>query len=257
MNVSGIKVAIIGDSHTQTMPGIELAKLLTSAGARVTNIGIGATSVPQWIADPTCQPTRGGCVQPPKNKIVRVADEVAKAGGFDLVIVSLGTNDGANASAAGRPKGIDADAWPAKVASAAKRVASNMFFMGPPKMRGNVKHYTDANIKPYFDAAKNFFGNAAIDGYGPTAAYAATEGDGVHYYGTGGKKWAKVVFDAVTTRAPYSLSATVAPAPPAPPEPVSPVNPVAPPVDVKPSSPPVILLAVAAIAAIVLVMRRR
>ena len=205
MKIAGLKIAIVGDSHTQTKAGLELVRLLEAEGATVTNLGIGATAAPQWLKTPVCQPKAGGCVKPPKNRIIDLDAEVQKAGGFDLVIVSLGTNDGANASAAGNPGGVKAGSFPQQIAAIMQRVAPLGFYMGPPKMRGTVKHYADANIQPYFDAAEGAFGGAAINGYNVTASYAAKDGDGVHYYGSGAKAWAKAVATAILSRDPYAV----------------------------------------------------
>jgi lysophospholipase L1-like esterase len=216
MNIKGLKIAVIGDSQTQFGLGQELVPMLQAAGAKVTNLGVGGTSADQWVNKVVCFPGKGpnGCkVSDPGMhgasalKQYDLDAEVAKAGGFDLVIVSLGSNDGANASAAKRPGGVDADKFVPKLLSALKRVAPRAFFIGPGAVRGNVKHYEDANIQPYYAAVAKVMGDAAIHSYPVVKPFAndASQGDGVHFFkgSAAAKAWAKAVLDAVMTRQPY------------------------------------------------------
>ena len=216
MNIKGIKIAVIGDSQTQFGLGQELVPMLRAAGAEVTNLGIGGTSADQWVKKIVCFPGKGpnGCkvADPGMHgasalKQYDLDAEVAKAGGFDLVIVSLGSNDGANASAAKRPGGVDAAAFVPKLLAIMKRVAPRAFYIGPGPKRGNVKHYEDANIQPYYVAVAKVMGDAAIHSYPVVKPYIndASQGDGVHFFkgSAAAKAWAKAVFDAVMTRQPY------------------------------------------------------
>lgn len=201
MDVRGLRIVIIGDSHTQTGLGGELVPLLEAAGAKVTNVGIGGTSVEQWLRPVACFPgkDKDGCKADTKR--TRIAD----VGQFDLVIVSLGTNDGANAAAGGKPNGSFAGPWVPKLIQAASRLAPRMFYVGPPAMRGTQPHYTDANIQPYFEAARAVLGGAAIDSYTVTKPFVATSGDGVHLSkgSQAAKQWARAAFDAITAKQPY------------------------------------------------------
>lgn len=213
MNVTGLKIVILGDSHTQTALGKGLEKALTAAGAKVTNVGIGGTSAEQWLKPVTCFPgkDKDGCK--PDSKRTRLGE----LGPFDLAIISLGTNDGANASADGRPNGIDASKFPEQLLKVAARAAPLLFYVGPPALRGAPmppgksgkrpkQHYTDANVQPYFDAVRNVIGEAAIDSFQATRPFVSADGDGVHFYSSktgGGKAWVDAVMSAILARTPY------------------------------------------------------
>jgi lysophospholipase L1-like esterase len=218
MNIKGLKIAVIGDSQTQFGLGQELVPMLQAAGAKVTNLGVGGTSADQWVKKVVCFPGNGpnGCkVSDPGMhgasalKQYDLDAEVAKAGGFDLVIVSLGSNDGANASAAKRPGGVDADKFVPKLLSIMKRVAPLAFYIGPGAKRGNVKHYEDANIQPYYAAVAKVMGGAAIHSYPVVKPFIddPKQGDGVHFFkgSAAAKAWARAVLDAVMTREPYRV----------------------------------------------------
>ena len=186
MNIKGLKIALVGSSSMLTTYK-SLESALKKEGALVTNLGVGGTSAEQWLRDVVCFPGKDpeGCKQGVPR--INVAAELAKVGGkFDLVIGQLGTNDGANASAAKQPNGVNAGAWPPRMLYLMSRFADKGFYIMPSALRGTAtdavgKHYKDANVRPYGLAMKDRIGNAAFDPYPISAKYIATEGDGVHF----------------------------------------------------------------------------
>lgn len=191
---------IIGDSHVE--PGGSfapaLAKLLQAQGYIVTIAGVGSSNGFMWATRQiVCRPDHSRCV-----------DQSTLPHSPDLLVVSLGTNDAANAAAGGRSvTQAVADIKKAISQYDAKRV----FWIGPPATRdGAVQYYTNAAIAAFYDAA----GPIIYDSRPATlAAVRAGQGDGVHLYGAGAQTWANAVAEAIrgmtSTLAKVVLGASV------------------------------------------------
>jgi len=177
---------IIGDSHVEPVGafGPDLAKLLQAQGYIVTVAGVGSSNGLMWATRQTvCRPDNSWCV-----------DQSKLPHSPDLLIVSLGTNDAANAAAGGR-------SVTQAVADIKKAIASynakQTFWIGPPATRGNVPYYTNAAVAAFYKAA----GSAVFDSRPATqAAVNAGQGDGVHLYGAGAQTWASAVAKAISSQ---------------------------------------------------------
>lgn len=184
---------IIGDSHvdpTNGMPfGQELTSLLLAQGYDVWLNGVGASNAHMWATtNPVCNNT-GRCVNKsdlPKNP--------------DLLLVSLGTNDAANAAAGGQSVA-------AAVADLQKTIGSfapkSSIWIGPPWMRETVAYYTNDAMAKLYDAAAA--ANVPIFDSRPATQQAvqAGSGDGVHLGEAGAKIWAAAVMQSAKKSFPW------------------------------------------------------
>lgn len=176
---------IIGDSHVEPVGafGPDLAKLLAAQGYTVTVAGVGSSNGMMWATRRVvCRPDGSWCV-----------DQSTLPRSPDLLVVSLGTNDAANAAAGGRPV--------AQAVADIKKVlasydAKHTFWIGPPATRDNVPYYTNAAVEAFYRAA----GGAVFDSRPATRdAVNAGQGDGVHLYGAGAQTWASAVAREIQT----------------------------------------------------------
>jgi lysophospholipase L1-like esterase len=187
---------IIGDSHVEPVGalGPDLAKLLQAQGYSVTVAGVGSSNGLMWATKQVvCRPDNSWCV-----------DQSKLPHSPDLLVVSLGTNDVANAAAGGRSVAQ-------AVADIKKAIASynakQTFWIGPPATRDNVKYYTNAAVAAFYKAA----GSAAFDSRPATqAAVNAGQGDGVHLYGVGAQTWANAIASAIKSGGTSSLITKIA-----------------------------------------------
>ena len=186
--IAGRRVIILGDSHVDGSTfGKSLEKMLAANGASVTRYGWGGSAARTWIAGQ------------PIFKKQYTLEQVRSAGPFDIAIVSLGTNDGANAGVNTQDAGAlsrEAD----KSISQIKQVmdatgAPIVWWVEPPRMGDRVKHYTNYNIDFVRKAGRSAFGSRSID----STVVGTPDGDGVHLGGRGGQAWAQVVHDRVTS----------------------------------------------------------
>lgn len=182
MKVEGRKVAILGDSHVDgSVMGKELEKLLTAGGATVQRFGWGGSAARTWLAG-----------KPMLGKQFTV-EQVKNKGPYDIVIISLGTNDGANAGVGTQDAArLKADA--ATAVAGIKKIADTIgggvtFWIEPPPMLDRVKHYTNYNINFVREAGREVFGPKSID----STRIGTPDGDGVHPGGRAGKVWAELV----------------------------------------------------------------
>lgn len=174
---------IIGDSHVEPVGafGPDLAKLLQAKGYSVTVAGVGSSNGMMWATKQVvCRPDKSWCV-----------DQSKLPHSPDLLVVSLGTNDAANAAAGGRSVSQS-------VADIKKTISSynakQVLWIGPPATRDNVKFYTNAAVAAFYNAA----GSAVFDSRPATqAAVNAGQGDGVHLYGAGAQTWANAAIAAI------------------------------------------------------------
>jgi lysophospholipase L1-like esterase len=191
---------IIGDSHVDPSAhaafGQDLAALLIAQGYVVTQAGVGATSARMWATqNPVCN-QNGRCVN--KQSLPQRPD---------LLVISLGTNDAANAQAGG-----------ASVASAVadvERVVQQLapkraFWVGPPWMRGNVAFYTPAGVDAFYNAADN----SSLDIFDSRSvtqqAVMGGSGDGVHLTGAGAQQWANAVANKIKSTSTSATAVKVA-----------------------------------------------
>lgn len=151
----------------------------------MTVAGVGATNAYQWATQGTvCRPDRSRCIeqrQVPHNP--------------DLLVISLGTNDAANAAAGGRSVSTVPQAIKQIVGSYDPRF---WMWIGPPATRdGSVPYYTNAGISQLYSAAKAA-GVAIFDSRAATSVMvAAGSGDGVHLGPAGAQVWAAAVAAAL------------------------------------------------------------
>jgi hypothetical protein len=200
MDLSGKRILLTGDSHMEWSPfGSKLEAKLKAAGARVSRLAIGGSAAYQWASGkPVCRTISG------QKKCLSAADLKA-AGPFDIAIISLGTNDGANASAAKTDLAAAAAVAVADIKKLATAIgADQTWLVGPPTMGENDKkvtkdrsipHYTNRNMEFVYAAAAPVFGSLLIDSR--AANPGAPDGDGVHVGKASGEKWAQLVFDRV------------------------------------------------------------
>jgi hypothetical protein len=91
MDFSGKRIVIIGDSHVDASTfGRVLESTLRERGANVTRFGWGSSAARTWLAGKPISTT-------PKWYTLA---QVNQSGPYDLALVCLGTNDGANSEAA-------------------------------------------------------------------------------------------------------------------------------------------------------------
>jgi len=174
---------IVGDSHVDwTAFAKALNTKVAALGYEVTNAGIGATSARSWLKDKTCRPKKDKCVK---------VSHLQKTGPWDLVLISLGTNDAANANKAG----VDAGA---KTAERVKKLAAKLggrrtIWILPPVLRGNKKWYTSKAVKTVYthapESGLELFNSLPVT----QEVITKKSGDGIHPGSSVGKKWAQAV----------------------------------------------------------------
>lgn len=182
---------IIGDSHVDPsggMPfGAALKARLEQLGFTVTQAGVGATNAHQWATQTNVCNNVGRCV-----------NQTNVPHKPDLLVISLGTNDAANALAGGPSMATSV----ADVQRIIKQYApSDVFWVGPPATRQGTAYtyYTNAGVAKYYDAARAA-GASIFDSRPVTKPFVdAGSGDGVHLGPQGGTAWADAVIKAMTT----------------------------------------------------------
>lgn len=187
MTLAGKRILLTGDSHMEwSQFGVKLDQLLNAAGARVTRMAIGGSSAQQWASGkPVCRTMNG-------NKLCYSPAELRAAGPFDLVVVSLGTNDAANASAANADRTRAAEKAADDLEKFMASIGASAFVVvGPPVMPDRIAHYTNANMAPLVDVFARRFGARFID----SRPVPRIDGDAAHVGRKGGEAWSKYVFD--------------------------------------------------------------
>lgn len=182
---------IIGDSHVDPsggMPfGANLKKRLEQQGYVVTQAGVGATNAHQWAHQANVCNNVGRCV-----------DQHTLPHQPDLLVISLGTNDAANALAGGQSMATSV----ADVQRIIQQYApSQAFWVGPPATRQGTAYtyYTNAGVAQYY-AAADAAGASIFDSRPVTKPFVdAGSGDGVHLGAQGGAAWADAVVNAITS----------------------------------------------------------
>lgn len=182
---------IIGDSMVDNSPlAKRLGDLLTADGYQVTQAGLGATSTGSWDDQDVVK------------RAHKTVDTGALPKGVDLLIVSLGTNDAANANRAGGDLAK-------KAAGAAGRIvkiagiyqAKRTVWVLPPWLRGNVAWYTQPAAEFIYAAAPAVQGQQGVELFDSRpvtkADVLAGSGDGVHPGAKLQRKWADAVHAAI------------------------------------------------------------
>lgn len=187
MTFAGKRILLTGDSHMDWSPfGVNLDRLLREAGATVVRMAIGGSAAKQWASGKQVCRTIAG------NKVCFSAADLRAAGPFDLVVVSLGTNDAANASAANADRTRAAEQAATDVETFMGLLGSPRFVVvGPPTLGDRLNHYTNANMTPLVDVFARRFSGRFID----SRSVPLVDGDGVHFGRKGGEAWAKFVVD--------------------------------------------------------------
>ena len=185
---------IIGDSHVDPsggMPfGLALKARLEQMGYTVVQAGVGATNAHQWSHQ-----------QSVCNNVGRCVDQGTLPHQPDLLVISLGTNDAANALAGGQSMATAV----ADVGLLEKQYgASQTFWVGPPATREGTSYpyYTSSGVSQFYDAAHAAW-MSIFDSRPATKPFVdAGSGDGVHLGPQGGAAWADAVASAISWRRP-------------------------------------------------------
>lgn len=183
---------IIGDSHVEPASPFAqaLATRLRAQGFMVTTAGVGSSNASMWANQPiVCRP--GRCV------------DQSQLPQPDLLVVSLGTNDAANAAAGGAA----VTTVPPEIKRIVARYAPNKWiWVGPPATRDNVPYYTNAGVAQFYAAARAA-GVSIFDSRPSTrAAVLSGSGDGVHLGPQGAEVWAEAVSRAISTTAQIKIA---------------------------------------------------
>jgi len=176
----GKRICILGDSHIASQFGISLEKKLRAAGFTVNRFGVGGSSAASWLER---------------------LSKVVKNGPYDVAIICLGTNDGANAHVISRDPerlAIMARKSAANIREIASKVGAQItFWIGPPKMSGLASnpHYQPYAMDHIYDAVTPIFPNTTFDSRNVDTSL----GDHVHVYGATADNWAEEVANFVST----------------------------------------------------------
>jgi hypothetical protein len=182
MSLAGKRVLLVGDSHTVGTYGSALEAMLKAAGATVQRIAHVGARAADYLG---------------KGKY---AAELARAKGpFDIAIVSLGTND-----AAFLPTNRDKLAGQMQAILAASK-APTTWWVGAPSFHPKAASTYNAafakwnltdRAKVVWDNVSRVFGDRAIDARDPTLAFVNPKD--IHLGTSGGRAWAKHVFQSIT-----------------------------------------------------------
>lgn len=187
-----MKVLLLGDSHTVGSYGQSLAKLFKDAGASVTVIANVGASAGNYLP--------GGKYE------AQVPSRVSDPLGFDVAVITLGTNDAAAsdsvspATSAKRFKALS-DALP----------STNVWYVGPPAFSDNAaRTYNpifagpgkDLNTRAaaVLNEAFKLFGSHTIDSRRATQPFVSQKD--IHLGPQGGAAWAQEVFKKVMAKVP-------------------------------------------------------
>ena len=179
-------VLLLGDSHTYGTYGSALEAIFKRAGWDVTRVGWVGASAGNYLKGNYRTLGMGGAGD----------FEAAKAGRYDLAVVTLGTNDAAGAGSRGASDAA------AKIKQVADQInASKLVWVGPPAFSDNAartynksfaKEDLNTRAAALWAAGSKLFKNA-ID---PRAATAGvTLQKDIHFDAAGGARWAQFVFD--------------------------------------------------------------
>ena len=181
-----MRVLLLGDSHTVGGYGGELARLFQSAGASVVRLAHVGANAGDYLTG-------------------KYASEYNALRGtpFDLVVLTLGTNDAAASDYISPSKTAD------RIKALAEGLTSrSTWYVGPPAFSNNAaRTYNkvfateDLNSRAarVFNAVRSIFGDRAIDPRPATAPF--VKQTDIHLGQQGGAAWAKAVFDRIAAGA--------------------------------------------------------
>lgn len=187
-----MNVLLLGDSHTVGSYGQSLAKLFKDTGASVTVVAnVGANA---------------GNYLPGGKYAAQVPSRASNPLGFDIAIITLGTNDAAASD----------NVSPATSADRLKQLAdklpsSNVWYVGPPAFSDTAaRTYNSAFAGPGKDLntraaallseAFQRFGSKTIDSRRATQPFVSNRD--IHLGPQGGAAWAQDVFKKTTAQVP-------------------------------------------------------
>jgi len=181
------KALIVGDSHVDWGHfGKELAAQLRTLGYAVTKAGVGGTSARSWAKPRVCTPNKKRCL-----------DVAPLRGAWDLVLISLGTNDAANANRAGGGEARFRETASRVDALARTLGGKRTVWILPPTLRGNVSWYTQAAADSLYAQAHRAREVVPFDSRPSTREVVTRKsGDGVHPGLVVSRKWASAVTKA-------------------------------------------------------------
>jgi hypothetical protein len=189
-------ILLLGDSHTHGSYGKALEKLFKAAGWRVTRVGWVSARADHYLTGGWKKLTLGG-----------TGDwDAAKGKHYDVAVVSLATNDAANIPTNGK-----ADAAAGKIVELIDTIdADTIWWVGPPAFDPSIartynKAFKDDDLNARADrlwTAASSKVSRAIDPRKATQPFVSSSD--IHFDGTGapkggGKAWAQLVFDTVSS----------------------------------------------------------
>ena len=200
----GVKVLIIGDSHTAGIYGAQIDKLARSSGATVQTYGSCGSSPSWWFNSTSTQ--CGFYAHDEKGQTIRKnvgektptpnLNNLINKYKPDVVIVSLG----ANMIRANENSIINTSK---KMAQTIQQSGAKLFWVGPPKGRESKKSTEDLN-RLYDALQKAMPDNTVFIDSRPYTYYPEKGGDGVHFSGKEGKQiatnWAEQVFNKIQSQ---------------------------------------------------------
>jgi len=197
---AGKRVLLTGDSHMEwSQFGSRLAAKLRERGATVVNLSVGGSSARSWASGgQVCRPGAStGCLS---------IAALRAQGPYDLALISLGTNDAANAAVTGGDLSAAARRTAQHVQQLVQQIgARETWIVGPPRISRTTGHYTDATMAPVSEALKSTFGSHFID----SRAVPRMDGDGIHVGAQGGEAWAQYVIERMASGGSYLPPAPV------------------------------------------------
>jgi hypothetical protein len=193
---------IIGDSHVDHSALAKYLKAeLSAQGYTPTFAGVVSSSATTWLNnDVVCRPKKDYCV---------TQSELPKSP--DLLIVSLGTNDVANAASGGGDLASKCDQIVQRVMRLADKYSpAKVIWVGPPWLKDTWQWAKNDYTAQLYDAAKRA-GVPVFDSREATkAAVQAGSGDGVHLGDKGSKVWAQAIAaDLKGNAAPTAMNASI------------------------------------------------
>lgn len=177
-----MRVLLIGDSHTVGAYGRTLESLFKDAGAQVVRVANVGAVVGHYLPG------------------AKYDAQLPVGQAFDLLVVTLGTNDAANIEGVPPPRFVE------RVQQLASRFnARDVWYVGPPAFSENAaatynrvlfaKENLNSRSDKLFRAAQATFGNRAIDPRAATAPF--VHPTDIHLPTAGGRAWAQFVFDRI------------------------------------------------------------
>lgn len=187
-----MRVLLLGDSHTVGPYGQALKRMFEQAGASVTVVAnVGASA---------------GNYLPGGKYASQVPSRVSNPLGFDVAIITLGTNDAAASDSVSPATSAD------RIKALAKALpSSNVWYVGPPAFSDKAaRTYNPAFAGPGKDLntraaavlneAFKRFGSKTIDSRRVTQPF--VNPSDIHLGKQGGEAWAQMVFGKTMAKAP-------------------------------------------------------